>query len=171
MKGEREHRVPLSDRAVNILEEMKGRRDSDTAFIFPGARPAKAMSDMTMAAVTRRMNEEAEEKMDAPKWMDPRQAKEVAPHGFRSTFRDWAAERTNFPNEMVEMALAHAIDSKVEAAYRRGDLFDKRRRLMEAWASYCGLAARKTDTVVPMRSGKVSSFSYTAPVWQPHKAS
>jgi integrase len=78
--------------------------------------------------------------------------KDVVPHGFRSTFRDWAAERTNFPNEMVEMALAHAIDSKVEAAYRRGDLFDKRRRLMEAWASYCGLAARKIDTVVPLRA-------------------
>jgi hypothetical protein len=81
---------------------------------------------MTLTSVIRRVNEEAEDS-GTPKWMDPRHGKEVVPHGFRSTFRDWAAERTNFPNEMVEMALAHAIDSKVEAAYRRGDLFNKRR--------------------------------------------
>jgi integrase len=72
-------------------------------------------------------------------------------HGFRSTFRDWAAECTNFPSEVVEMALAHAIGDKVEAAYRRGDLFDKRRRLMDAWAEFCGKPAAGGD-VVPMRA-------------------
>jgi integrase len=69
-------------------------------------------------------------------------------HGFRSTFRDWAAERTNFPNEVVEMALAHVVENKAEAAYRRGDLFDKRRRLMEAWAEFCAGVGRAT--VIPL---------------------
>jgi integrase len=151
MKGGREHRVPLSEAALKILEEMKAGRDDEAGYVFPGTSLAKPILNMTLAAVIRRMNEEAEESK-TPRWMDPRRGKEAVPHGFRSTFRDWAAERTSFPNEMVEMALAHAIDNKVEAAYRRGDLFDKRRRLMEAWASYCGLAARKADTVVPLRA-------------------
>ena len=75
-------------------------------------------------------------------------------HGFRSTFRDWAAERTSFPNEVVEMALAHAVGDKVEAAYRRGDLFEKRRRLMDAWAAYCAKPAAAGE-VVPMRQGAI----------------
>jgi integrase len=86
-----------------------------------------------------------------PCYLDPRQGDaEVTPHGFRSTFRDWAAERTNFPTEVVEMALAHAIDDKVEAAYRRGDLFDKRWRLMDAWAEFCAKQA-PAGTVVNLR--------------------
>jgi integrase len=72
-----------------------------------------------------------------PKWIDPTDGREIVPHGFRSTFRDWAAETTGYPNHVVEMALAHVIDDKVEAAYRRGDLFDKRRKLMQAWSTYC----------------------------------
>jgi integrase len=71
-------------------------------------------------------------------------------HGFRSTFRDWAAERMNFPNEVVEMALAHAVGSKVEAAYRRGDLFEKRRRLMHAWAEFCMAAPAENRKVIPL---------------------
>jgi len=87
-----------------------------------------------MAAVIKRMNERRE-KDGLPRYVDPSQNDtNVVPHGFRSTFRDWAAERTNFPNEVVEMALAHAVSDKVEAAYRRGDLFEKRRKLSEAWA-------------------------------------
>ncbi len=74
---------------------------------------------------------------------------DLTAHGFRSTFRDWAAERTNFPREVVEMALAHTIENKVEAAYRRGDLFQKRRQLMEAWARYCGTTRAET-AVVPI---------------------
>ena len=73
-------------------------------------------------------------------------------HGFRSSFRDWAAERTNFPNEMLEMALAHTVSDKVEAAYRRGDMFDKRRKLMDAWAEYCAKPAAPTGEVVPLRA-------------------
>jgi integrase len=118
MKAGREHRVPLSGAALTILKQMNEIRDGD--FVFPGGKKAKPLSNMAMLAVLRRMGRN-----------------DLTAHGFRSTFRDWAAERTNFPREVVEMALAHTIESKVEAAYRRGDLFQKRRQLMEAWARYC----------------------------------
>ena len=92
---------------------------------------------MAMLALIERMNERRTA-AGQPRWTDPMQDnRDVVPHGFRSTFRDWASERTNFPSDMVEMALAHAVGDKVEAAYRRGDLFDKRRTLMDAWAAYC----------------------------------
>jgi integrase len=120
MKAGKEHRVPLSPAALRILEDMQARRES--AFVFPGERRA-GLSDMSMLMLLRRMGCES-----------------LTVHGFRSSFRDWAAEKTNFPGEVVEMALAHAVGSKVEAAYRRGDLFDKRRKLMDAWASFCAPA-------------------------------
>jgi integrase len=107
---------------------------------------------MAMLAVIKRMNE-YQEIAERPKWMDPRQGKEVVPHGFRSSFRDWAAETTNHPPDVVEMALAHAVGDKVEAAYRRGDLFEKRRRLMADWAKYCA-AVKSAGTVVPMRRAR-----------------
>jgi integrase len=77
---------------------------------------------------------------------------DLTAHGFRSTFRDWAAERTNFPSEAVEMALAHAVGNKVEAAYRRGDLFEKRRRLMTAWAEFCASVPAEQGKIVPLRA-------------------
>jgi integrase len=92
-------------------------REND--YVFPGGRRVM-LSEVTLSRLLRRMGRDT-----------------LTVHGFRSTFRDWAAERTNFPNEVVEMALAHAIGSKVEAAYRRGDLFEKRRKLMDAWKAYC----------------------------------
>jgi integrase len=123
MKAGKEHRVPLPFRALEILTEMRALRENDQVtveeFIFRGAKPGKPLSNMAMDMLLRRMNSN------------------VTVHGFRSTFRDWASERTNFPSEVAETALAHAISSKVEAAYRRTDLFDKRRKLMEAWAAYC----------------------------------
>jgi integrase len=118
MKGEREHRIPLSDAAIAILEAMRAVRMSD--FVFPGMREGQPVGWRTI--------------QDLVKQLDG----EITVHGFRSSFRDWAAERTNFPREVAEMALAHAIPSAVEAAYRRGDLFEKRRRLMDAWAEFCG---------------------------------
>jgi integrase len=121
MKAGRDHRVPLSKAAVDVLSKLPRMAGSD--LLFPAPRGGQ-LSDMTLSAVMRRMNVGA------------------VPHGFRSTFRDWAAERTAFPHEMQEMALAHAIDSKVEAAYRRGDLFEKRRRMMEAWATFCAKVER-----------------------------
>jgi integrase len=122
MKGKRDHRVPLSDAALVVLEHMQAVRDGE--LIFPGAKPGKPLSNMALLVLLRRMGRD-----------------DLTAHGFRSTFRDWAAERTNFPSEIAEMALAHAVGSKVEAAYRRGDLFEHRRRMMAEWAKFCGMPA------------------------------
>lgn len=136
MKGNREHRVPLTEPALAILAEM---RDAfgDQGFVFLEARAGEPLSDMAMTETIRRMNETAD-----PKWMDPRQGRAVVPHGFRSTFRDWVADETNFPGDLAEMALAHALEDETEAAYRRGDQFEKRRKLMAAWAEYAGDGAQ-----------------------------
>jgi integrase len=121
IKARRAHRVALSAPAVAVLTALKSNREPGD-LVFPA--PAGGMlSDMTLSAVLKRM------KFDA------------VPHGFRSSFRDWAAETTNFPREVAEAALAHVVGDKVEAAYRRGDLFEKRRRLMEAWSGYCASAS------------------------------
>lgn len=120
MKGRREHRVPLSTQAIALLEALPAR----AGLVFPG-RGGRPLSDMSLTAVLRRM-----------------QRGDLTAHGFRSTFRDWAAEVTDYPHEVAEMALAHAVGSKVEAAYRRGDLFGKRRDIMQDWADYlCATAA------------------------------
>lgn len=115
MKAGKEHRVPLSDAAMAILSVQRERSFCDYVFPNPSGEP---LSDMTLSAVLRRMKVPA------------------VPHGFRSTFRDWCAEQTDYPREVAEMALAHAIGSKVEAAYRRGDLFGKRTQLMLDWATH-----------------------------------
>jgi integrase len=130
MKAGREHRVPLSRRALRIIKLMHEARDGD--FVFPGQKAGKPLSVMALEMVLRRMKVE-----------------NATVHGFRSAFRDWAAECTNFTNEVCEAALAHVIENKAEAAYRRGDLFDKRRKLMEAWAGYC--TAPKADKVIAFR--------------------
>jgi len=119
MKAGKEHRVPLSDAAMKIIEKMAAIRLSD--YIFPGQRTARPLSQMAMLMLLRRMGRG-----------------DLTAHGFRSTFSDWCAEQTSFPSEVREMALAHSVGDKVEAAYRRGDLFEKRRQLAEAWARYCG---------------------------------
>ena len=116
MKAHKEHRVPLSPQALALLREIP--RIEGNELVFPAPRGG-VLSDMTLTAVMRRMELEA------------------VPHGMRSTFRDWAAERTNFPREVAEMALAHTIGNAVEAAYRRGDLFAKRAEMMAAWAGFC----------------------------------
>src|SRR3954465_14418358 len=115
MKGGREHRVPLSDRALAILAQLP--LDGDA--VFPGRSAGGFLNQDAMADVLAKLRPGA------------------TVHGFRSTFRDWAAETTGYPNHVVEMALAHAIPNGVEAAYRRGDLFEKRRRLMDEWSAYC----------------------------------
>jgi integrase len=114
MKNRREHRVPLSGQAMQILQAVPRRG----AYIFPGARGQLANNGLRK--LLRRI------------WPVG-----ITVHGFRSSFRDWAAETTECPNHVVEMALAHSIPNAVEAAYRRGDLFEKRRKLMQAWADYC----------------------------------
>jgi len=131
MKASREHRVPLSDAALAILETLRATREGD--FVFPGSRAARPISNMAMLMLLRRMGRG-----------------DLTAHGFRSTFRDWAAERTTFPAEVAEMALAHTVSDRVEAAYRRGDLFQKRRQLAEAWARFCA-ALPALGQVLPIR--------------------
>jgi integrase len=118
MKAGKEHRVPLAERAIDLLSALP--REGE--FVFMGGRAGKPLSNMAMLELIRGM----------------KRGTGYVPHGFRSTFRDWAAECTSYSSEVVEMALAHAIESKVEAAYRRGDLFEKRRALMSGWGDYCG---------------------------------
>ena len=132
MKAGKEHRVPLSEPALAILRAMSIVRR--TEYVFPGDRRA-TLSNTSMLMLMRRMNHG-----------------ELTTHGFRSSFRDWAAELTDFPNEVVEMALAHVVGSKVEAAYRRGDLFEKRRRLMDAWAKFCTAPPAEQGKVLLLRS-------------------
>lgn len=118
MKARKEHRVPLSEAAQAIIRQMQDQKLNE--FVFPGTRLGKPISNMAMLKTLERMGRNG-----------------ITVHGFRSTFRDWAAETTAYPSEVVEMALAHVVDNKVEAAYRRGDLFVKRQRLMIEWAKYC----------------------------------
>jgi integrase len=131
MKSGKEHRVPLSDRAVALLQALP--READ--YVFPGGRQGVPISNMGMTTVLRRMKRG-----------------DFTVHGFRSTFRDWAAERSNYPNHVVEMALAHVIGDKVEAAYRRGDLFAKRTRLMAEWSKFCMTKPAATaSNITPLR--------------------
>lgn len=135
MKGQkREHRVPLCARAIAILEEMQKFRSDEQPYVFPGGKRGKSMSDGALLALLRRMNTPA-------KWLDEKTGEAIVPHGFRSTFRDWASECTSYPHEVQEMALAHIIKNKAEAAYRRGDLFEKRRQMMADWQRYCETTA------------------------------
>jgi len=130
MKAKREHRVPLCPRAVEIVQEMlKLKQD----YLFPSTGKRESLSNMAMLSLLIRMDVK------------------VTVHGFRSSFRDWAAERTAFSHEVCESALAHTISNAAEAAYRRGDLFDKRRKLMDGWADYIN-SPRIEGAVIPMRN-------------------
>ena len=118
MKAAREHRVPLNERAVEIVESMGEAKVSE--FVFPGQRSGRPLSVMALEMVLRRMGTE-----------------NTTVHGFRSTFRDWAGNETHFPRELAEHALAHVIGDKAEQAYRRSDALARRRELMDAWARFC----------------------------------
>jgi integrase len=130
MKSGREHRVPLSDRALHVLAGLP--RDGE--FLFPGAKADRPLSNMAMLELVRGMR-----------------GMGSTVHGFRSTFRDWCGEMTAYPNEMCEIALAHTVSDKTEAAYRRGDMMEKRRRLMADWAAYCQRPLTDIGNVVPIR--------------------
>lgn len=139
MKAGRVHRVPLSDRAVEVLKIVAPlrRASEDDPLVFPSTRPGRPLSDMTLVAVLRR------------------HAPGFTVHGFRSSFRDWCGDATTFQREVVEAALAHAVGDATEAAYRRSDALEKRRKLMAAWASYCEpKAAANVTPLVPKASGK-----------------
>jgi integrase len=136
MKAKKEHRVPLSDAAIAVLKRMHNVRHDD--LVFPGTRAGKQIGPMTMWLLVKRLADV-----------------DVNIHGFRSTFRDWAAEQTAFPAELAELALAHSVGSDVEQAYRRSDMFEKRRKLMDAWAEFCGKPQGK-GAVVSIRSSRPS---------------
>jgi integrase len=130
MKAGREHRVPLSPRAVAILRKLEKLKTGE--FVFAGQARNKPLSNMAMEMVLRRMKVEG-----------------ATVHGFRSSFRDWAGNVSNFPREITETALAHVIGDKAEQAYRRSDALEKRRKLMEAWGSYC--ESKSSNNVVQIR--------------------
>ncbi len=134
MKAKKEHRVPLTKRALVILAALPREEGNDAVFI--GDKKGQSLSNMALLMTLRRMKRD-----------------DLTVHGFRSTFRDWAAEQTAYPNELLEMALAHTVSDKTEAAYRRGDMFEKRRRLMSDWATYCATTKQeKAENVVPIRA-------------------
>ena len=149
MKMDREHRVALSGDAVALLKALPRMEGND--LVFPAPRGGE-LSDMTLSAVMKRMHE-SEVAKDRPGVLDRASKRPAVPHGMRSTFRDWAAERTTYPGEMAEVALAHKISNAVEAAYRRGDMIEKRRAMMTAWAEFLG-GARRSGTVVKIAAGK-----------------
>ncbi len=146
MKMENDHRVPLTDEAIALLNAMP--RIGGTDLIFPNTK-GTALSDMALTATLRRMDASKFE-VDGEGWRD-KDGRTITQHGFRSTFRDWSSECTSYDRNTCEMALAHAIGNAVEAAYRRGDLFDKRTRLMRDWADYCGISTT-TATVTSIKS-------------------
>jgi integrase len=133
MKGNREHRIPLSPAAVSIIQQMHSTSVDAVDYVFPGWKRGKPLSNSVMLKFVKRIGRG-----------------DLTAHGFRSTFRDWAAERTSYPREVAEMALAHTVSDKVEAAYRRGDLFAKRHRLMDEWAKHCS-AVVKGAGIIPLK--------------------
>ena len=134
MKSGKEHRVPLCERTLAILQGMQAHRHADDGFVFPGSKVSRPLADTVLLRLLQRMGRA-----------------DLTTHGFRSSFRDWAAEQTHFPSEVVEMALAHTVGSKVEVAYRRTDMFNKRRKLMDAWAEFLSLAPASEGKVVALR--------------------
>lgn len=132
MKAGREHRVPLSDPAKALLIALQPAVPDPAALVFPGAKPGKPLSNMAFLMLLRRMKQDG-----------------ITAHGFRSTFRDWVSESTSFPTELAERALAHTVGDKTEAAYARGDLFERRRALMDAWAAF---ADSKSGEIVHLKA-------------------
>jgi integrase len=145
-KTGKEHRVPLTPRAIVILESA---RMPDSEWLFTGTNGH--LSNMAMSALIKRMHE-SETKAGRLGYIDPKQGRVITSHGFRSTFRDWASERTNYQHEVKERALSHVIGNKAEAAYRRDDLLPKRRRLMGDWEGYCSNGNHTGTLVTPIRS-------------------
>jgi integrase len=131
MKAKRDHQVPLSDQAIELLTQLRGGQGED--FVFPGTKPGSSISNMAMLKLLERMGRD-----------------DVTVHGFRSTFRVWAAEATEYPREVAEAALAHVVADKTEAAYQRSSFLDKRRRMMQAWGAFCADSQPVAD-VIPLR--------------------
>jgi integrase len=155
IKSGREHRVPLNDMAMAVLEQMAEIKlwPSNTGYVFPGERRGN-LGNMAALMLLNRMGRRGS----------------ITVHGFRSTFRDWAAECTNFPNEVAEAALAHIVGNSTEAAYRRGDLFEKRRQLMAAWSDFCGQSAMREPVPIELALSLPSAGPGSLPVAGPFTA-
>lgn len=149
MKAKREHWVPLSEQAIQLIKALPKIGGSD--YLFPGDRDKKPLSDMTLTAVIRRMNESDDEKARL-KWADPKTGHAITAHGFRSTFRDWCAEVGHYPRELAEHALAHSLPDRVEAAYHRGTMLERRAPTMQNWANY--IDGKKADgaEIIPIHA-------------------
>ena len=135
MKAEKEHRVPLSQQAINLLESIQPYTQSHD-FIFPAPRSGEMLSDMSLTTLIRRLHEQ-KFKENGIGYIDPKQSRIITTHGFRSTFRDWSADKTDYPREVCEHVLAHKLPDEVEAAYLRGAYLEKRKGLMADWAEFC----------------------------------
>jgi integrase len=136
MKARRMHRVPLSDAALSVLTEMRDQARGPDSLVFPGGRGGAPLSDMALSMLLRGMCFDGLHRGEPPRWRDA-EGNAVVPHGFRSTFRDWANETRPEGREVVEAALAHIIKNEVEAAYARSELLERRRALMDGWAELC----------------------------------
>jgi integrase len=150
MKMKKEHRVPLSSEAVALLQALP--RLSGNPLIFPAARGGE-LSDMTLSAAMKRMHK-ADFDAGGVGFVDRESKRPAVPHGLRSTFRDWVGEKTSYPGDMAEVALAHKISNAVEASYRRGDMIEKRRRMMSDWAKYLRDEASHSDNVILLGAGE-----------------
>jgi integrase len=143
MKSDAEHRVPLTQAALDVLDRMEALNEG-SEYVFPNSK-GKPLSDASTAAVIDRMNEQER------RWIDPKLDRDVVPHGFRSSFRDWAAEH-GYHDPVAEAALAHKVSDDVIAAYKRTTFFDLRKQMMKNWAEYCSRPAAHSDKVVPLRA-------------------
>ena len=144
MKAGKAHRIPLSPQAVSVLRLMQPLATGANDYLFPGQRPGRPLSAMALLMLLRRMQGFEQ----TPQWVDA-EGRLITAHGFRATFRTWAGEVTTTPREIVEAALAHTLRDRVEAAYARSDLLERRRPLMDAWAEHCG--GDGTTDPVPFR--------------------
>ncbi|MDC5148794.1 site-specific integrase [Acinetobacter baumannii] len=137
MKADKEHRVPLSQVGISLLEQLYHETDpKPDDFIFPTPRSGEMLSDMSLTATIKRMHEQ-KFKENGIGYIDPKQNRVITTHGFRSTFRDWSADKTDYPREVCEHVLAHKLPDEVEAAYLRGAYLEKRKGLMADWAKFC----------------------------------
>ena len=151
MKRPRQQRYPLSDRAVEILRNLP--RERGNPFVFIGGEKGMGLSNAAMAQLLKGLHA-ARELAGLPAWVDAKSGRRAVPHGFRSTFMDWAHETTNTPKTVMDMALAHLVEDKTEAAYRRGDLLEKRHPLMAKWARYCASTPAKIANLAEKRRAK-----------------
>ena len=152
MKAAKAHVIPLPGRAGEILRQLEKAKLGE--YVFPGPKAGEPLSTAAMAAVIKRMHAKRLQD-DGRGWIEAEAAgRPVVPHGFRSSFRDWAGETTSFPREVIEAAMAHRLKDKAEAAYARGTMPERRRKLMEAWAAYCANARHNVANVIPMKPAR-----------------